>query len=51
LSFRVEIWATLKADDEAVLFSYSDRAALEKLALFREHKAMLRGAQRDRARA
>lgn len=31
-------WATLEADEETVLFSYSDRAALEKLALFREQR-------------
>jgi len=29
-------WATLEAGEDAVLFSFSDRAALEKLALLRE---------------
>jgi gentisate 1,2-dioxygenase len=32
-------WARLEAEEEAVLFSYSDRAVLEKLALFREQRA------------
>jgi gentisate 1,2-dioxygenase len=32
-------WASLEADDDTVLFSYSDRATLEKLALFREQRA------------
>jgi gentisate 1,2-dioxygenase len=31
-------WATLEADEDAVLFSFSDRAALEKLALLREQR-------------
>jgi gentisate 1,2-dioxygenase len=31
-------WATLEADEDAVLFSYSDRAVLEKLALFRQQR-------------
>jgi gentisate 1,2-dioxygenase len=31
-------WATLEADEDAVLFSYSDRAALEKLTLFRQQR-------------
>jgi gentisate 1,2-dioxygenase len=31
-------WASLEADEDVVLFSYSDRAALEKLALFREQR-------------
>ncbi|HSV78134.1 MAG TPA: gentisate 1,2-dioxygenase [Ramlibacter sp.] len=32
-------WATLEAEAETVLFRYSDRAALEKLGLFREQQA------------
>jgi gentisate 1,2-dioxygenase len=31
-------WATLEAEEDTVIFSYSDRAALEKLALFREQR-------------
>jgi gentisate 1,2-dioxygenase len=31
-------WASLEADEDAVLFSYSDRAALEKLTLFRQQR-------------
>jgi gentisate 1,2-dioxygenase len=30
--------AVLKADEDTVLSSYSDRAALEKLGLFREQR-------------
>jgi gentisate 1,2-dioxygenase len=29
-------WVSLEADEDTVIFSYSDRATLEKLALFRE---------------
>ncbi|WP_027579421.1 gentisate 1,2-dioxygenase [Bradyrhizobium sp. Ai1a-2] len=32
-------WTTLEADVDAVLFSYSDRAALEKLALLRQQRS------------
>ena len=31
-------WATLESEEDTVLFSYSDRAALEELALFREQR-------------
>jgi gentisate 1,2-dioxygenase len=33
-------WVSLEADEDSVLFSYSDRAALEKLALFREQRGI-----------
>lgn len=31
-------WVSIEADEDTVIFSYSDRATLEKLALFREQR-------------
>lgn len=36
-------WITHEADDEAVIFSYSDRAAQQKLGLFREDRGNSKG--------
>ena len=37
-------WAALESNEDSVLFSYSDRAALQKLGLFREEAAKGTGA-------